>query len=197
MLRNSYMLKHWKNQGKNNGFLVRTKICTRLGIPDSEYEHTIKALYQKELSTGEISELIFKQTGITISPRSLQRTLRSLGVMRDMKSSFAIARGKGRIVFQAEQQEDLDKKHPKQLDRRLRMRIMERDGFKCTLCGHGRDQGVLLQVDHKIARVHGGKDTEENLRVLCIDCNIGKRDLHGEHSKLGGVLKSGIKQPLS
>ena len=56
----------------------------------------------------------------------------------------------------------------------LRYDIMERDGFKCCLCGRTADDGVELEVDHIIPISKGGRSDKENLRTLCRDCNRGK-----------------------
>lgn len=56
-----------------------------------------------------------------------------------------------------------------------RYAIMERDGFKCQLCGRdSREAGVPLQIDHKTPWSRGGKTSLENLWTLCRDCNLGK-----------------------
>jgi 5-methylcytosine-specific restriction endonuclease McrA len=47
--------------------------------------------------------------------------------------------------------------------RALKMKILERDGWKCQYCGR-RDQ---LQIHHMIRRSQLGADGEENLIVLC------------------------------
>jgi hypothetical protein len=57
----------------------------------------------------------------------------------------------------------------------LRYFIFERDGFQCRLCGasvHDATE-IRLHVGHKIARIHGGTDTPENLITLCSSCNQG------------------------
>jgi 5-methylcytosine-specific restriction endonuclease McrA len=54
--------------------------------------------------------------------------------------------------------------------------IMQRDKFRCRLCGIAASDGahVRLEVDHIIPRSKGGKDTAENKWVLCFECNRGK-----------------------
>jgi 5-methylcytosine-specific restriction endonuclease McrA len=54
--------------------------------------------------------------------------------------------------------------------------IMQRDKFRCRLCGVAASDGehVRLEVDHIIPRSKGGKDTAENKWVLCFACNRGK-----------------------
>jgi 5-methylcytosine-specific restriction endonuclease McrA len=56
----------------------------------------------------------------------------------------------------------------------LRFRILHRDGFRCRRCGLGSGDGIVLHVDHRIAKSRGGSNDEENLWTLCHLCNLGK-----------------------
>ncbi|MHB9025879.1 MAG: homing endonuclease associated repeat-containing protein [Armatimonadota bacterium] len=60
----------------------------------------------------------------------------------------------------------------------LRFRVMQRDRFKCILCGRSpaNEIGVELHVDHIHPFSKGGKTTAENLQTLCKECNLGKSD---------------------
>ena len=58
----------------------------------------------------------------------------------------------------------------------LRYNILQRDGFRCVLCGRGREDGVKLHVDHIVPVSKGGRTVSDNLRTLCEDCNLGKSD---------------------
>lgn len=50
----------------------------------------------------------------------------------------------------------------------IRHSVMERDGYACVFCGSTQE----LSLDH-ITRVReGGPDTIDNLRVLCMPCNL-------------------------
>lgn len=60
--------------------------------------------------------------------------------------------------------------------KRMRFRVMRRDGFRCQLCGLGQQDGVKLEVDHKVPVAKGGKTDERNLWTLCHPCNNGKSD---------------------
>jgi hypothetical protein len=56
-----------------------------------------------------------------------------------------------------------------------RWEILDRDRFRCRVCGQGAKHGVTLQVDHAKSFYHGGAtDSLENLWTLCSDCNAGK-----------------------
>lgn len=63
---------------------------------------------------------------------------------------------------------------------KLRYEVLKRDGFRCVLCGRGREDGVKLEVDHIIPVSKGGRTTMSNLRTLCMDCNRGKGDHYEE-----------------
>jgi len=56
-----------------------------------------------------------------------------------------------------------------------RFNILKRDGYCCRICGRGKDDGVKLEVDHKVARANGGSNRDDNLWTLCFECNRGKR----------------------
>lgn len=58
----------------------------------------------------------------------------------------------------------------------LRYNILQRDGFRCQICGASAAQGAKLEVDHIIPISKGGLTVPQNLRTLCENCNRGKRD---------------------
>lgn len=150
-------------------------------------EEFLVRLYEEGLSTVEIEEMIFRDIGETYTARSLQRLMRKYGVNRSQKESFRNAMRRGRVVWQLEEDAIRRETNKQQISRVKRYKIMQRDGNKCVLCG-ARE---LLQIDHIIARVNGGGNGDENLRTLCIDCNLGKRMAEGEFAK-GTGWKSGM-----
>ena len=58
----------------------------------------------------------------------------------------------------------------------LRYDIMNRDHFRCVICGASAQDGAKLHVDHIVPIAKGGKSIPSNLRTLCDKCNIGKGD---------------------
>lgn len=60
----------------------------------------------------------------------------------------------------------------------VRVRVHDRDSFRCVYCGRSpaTDIGLKLHVDHKIPFSKGGKTTIDNLQTLCQKCNLGKSD---------------------
>ena len=57
---------------------------------------------------------------------------------------------------------------------KMRFEILERDGFRCQLCGATAKHRSRLEIDHKIPKNRGGSDEPDNLWTLCISCNRGK-----------------------
>ena len=58
----------------------------------------------------------------------------------------------------------------------LRYKVLQRDNFRCVLCGASASDGVVLHVDHIYPVSKGGKTELSNLRTLCETCNLGKGD---------------------
>jgi 5-methylcytosine-specific restriction endonuclease McrA len=53
--------------------------------------------------------------------------------------------------------------------RKIRERILRRDGYICQYCGQEADT-----VDHVIPRRLGGLDSDDNLVAACSRCNYSK-----------------------
>jgi len=58
----------------------------------------------------------------------------------------------------------------RKIPKHIRQTVFERDGFRCIGCGATDD----LTLDHIYPWSLGGKDTVENLRLLCRSCNSSK-----------------------
>jgi len=56
----------------------------------------------------------------------------------------------------------------------IRFKVLKRDGYSCQICGRTSEDGVKLEVDHKMPKSQGGDNSLENLWTLCFDCNRGK-----------------------
>lgn len=65
------------------------------------------------------------------------------------------------------------------INTRLRFRVLARDNFKCCACGASpaKDPSVELHVDHIIPWSKGGETEIDNLQTLCSKCNLGKSNL--------------------
>lgn len=70
--------------------------------------------------------------------------------------------------------------------RRLRPKVLRRDGWCCQNCGLYDPSGATLQIDHIAAWADGGAATPENLRVLCIPCHRAKTKAEGKRRIVAG-----------
>lgn len=61
---------------------------------------------------------------------------------------------------------------------KLRLRVLQRDNFKCVYCGASpaTDPSIQLHIDHIVPFSKGGKTEINNLQTLCQNCNWGKGD---------------------
>lgn len=55
--------------------------------------------------------------------------------------------------------------------------ILRRDGYKCVICGKGKNEGVELHIDHIKPKDLGGEATIENGQTLCSQHNFIKKNL--------------------
>lgn len=75
---------------------------------------------------------------------------------------------------------------------KLRWRVLDRDGFKCVDCGRSPDNdGVTLQVHHKMMVKDGGTNDFDNLVTLCVD------DHAGRHAVASGNTKDELLAPAT
>lgn len=76
------------------------------------------------------------------------------------------------------------KRTGKGINWRLRAQVLIRDNCICKMCGASpaKDPAVNLHADHIMPWSKGGETVLENLRTLCLKCNIGKSDFHDEAS---------------
>jgi uncharacterized protein YozE (UPF0346 family) len=57
---------------------------------------------------------------------------------------------------------------------KVRFEVFRSDDYRCRICGASAQDGVRLEVDHKVPVSKGGSDELQNLWTLCFKCNRGK-----------------------
>lgn len=125
-----------------------------------------------------------------ISSISLQSFVRRFGGWRDSLTAFmnyinletTQKDDKNTNDLFAEETNDIQivkHKTKRDINLRLRFRVMQRDNFKCCICGSSpaKDNSVELHIDHIIPWSKGGETVIDNLQTLCSKCNLGKSDL--------------------
>ena len=72
-----------------------------------------------------------------------------------------------------------NKKTPRNINLKLRFKVLLRDNFKCCYCGASpaKDPNIILHVDHILPWSKGGETVIENLQAACSTCNLGKNNL--------------------
>jgi 5-methylcytosine-specific restriction endonuclease McrA len=71
--------------------------------------------------------------------------------------------------------------------KKLRMRILQRDGFECYWCG-----AEANTCDHVIPVARGGTDDPENLVAACKRCNFSRQDRLPEEMDMIKKKKGGV-----
>lgn len=66
------------------------------------------------------------------------------------------------------------KRKRKPISSSTRFFVLQRDGFRCQICGKGATDNATLEIDHRTPVHLGGKDDVANLWTTCFDCNRGK-----------------------
>lgn len=95
---------------------------------------------------------------------------------------------------------------------RLRAQALNLAKGRCQSCGKTiAEDGVKLQIDHKVPQTWGGLTVIENLWAICEACNNGKRDffasfdiavmkeivgMQSVHERIAHLLKLHIGQPV-
>lgn len=149
-----------KKYGRRNNFWLS---CVEAGIEDPE--KWIKDEYLSGLSCGAIVEKLFVKEGIKVSVKNINDYVRKMGIARSLSEAKRMAMKTGRMVYKKKKKRDV-----KYLSDSDRMAVMQRDGFKCALCGAGREDGVKLHVYSKDP-AEGCFDT---LCTRCVDGLSGK-----------------------
>jgi len=89
-----------------------------------------------------------------------------------------------------------------------RRRILNRDEHKCQVCNKKlrlsiesdlSTSNAIAQIDHIIPRSLGGKNNDDNLRILCRTCNSsrGNRTSSGLVSFILNTIENGVSNKYS
>lgn len=73
--------------------------------------------------------------------------------------------------------EDVKKRELEDFSAQQKKEVLERDGYKCVICGRGKEEGLELHVDHIKPKDLGGEAIILNGQTLCSQHNFLKRNL--------------------
>jgi len=110
------------------------------------FDFVIKEMYiDNKMSAQEISEKLFHLTKISITTRSVQRVLKALGLTRSFSEAFNLSIKKGRKSYEHLRRPIKSRELRRGINPRLRYQIMQRDAFKCVLCGKtAKDERLVI-----------------------------------------------------
>ena len=119
-------------------------------------------------SKRAIEESYFSQYGERFedSDRTIRKLAQMGKLIKERKGVYRFdpEHAEGRINFQ-------------DFDAPTKKSILERDGYQCVVCGRGKNDGVELQIDHRIPREKGGEGSVRNGQTLCGAHNYQKKVL--------------------
>ncbi len=126
----------------------------------------------EDIPHGPVVDWVAEQwraQGKETPPRDPWRVIRKL---HEEGWLIQVRKGVYRYEPQTATQQDLEEFTPEQKEA-----ILLRDGYRCVICGLGREDGVELHVDHIRPKSKGGKAVIENGQTLCSRHNMMKKHL--------------------
>ena len=149
-------------------------ITTRMNIPEEELFQNLANLWQhfgRQPKFHEVRQPLSKFSAGTYGNR--------FGSWYNALRAFISAMNGDIIDTKQTHNEKNATNNPRSINYRTRFKVMQRDDFKCQICGASpaTQAGVLLHVDHIVPVAKGGQATMDNLQTLCQKCNLGKSDL--------------------
>jgi len=188
-----------------------------LPAPDSYDFKRLRLSYQAR----EIYRLLYETRSAPLTMREIREALAHIGTQeqldrrrRELNRYFIIERVRDGV--NTRYRLDAVKPSPMQsaagISERVRAAVL-RHG-RCAMCGRTPlEDGVRLQVDHRLPQEWGGSNLLENLQPLCEECNRGKKNyfasfdefadairasVHNEsvHMRIGELLKAFANEPV-
>ena len=149
-------------------------ITTRINIPEEELFQNLADLWQhfgRQPKYHEVKRPLSKFSVGTYAQR--------YGTWYNALRAFIAAMNGDITDTKQANNEKTTTNNPRNINYRTRFKVMQRDNFKCQICGASpaTQAGVLLHIDHIVPVAKGGQATMDNLQTLCQKCNLGKSDL--------------------
>lgn len=146
------------------------------------HKNLIVEMYKQGNGAPEINAIL-ATLGVNIHVRSIQRYIEGLGLSRTvgeaLRARFSKMSEHPAKKFWREYRES----RPivkRAVSGKRRMQVLQRDKFKCKLCGAtARDTKLVIDHVNPVAGYAGkGVNDISNLRTLCAECNAGLGKLH-------------------
>lgn len=147
-----------------------------------EHKNLIVEMYRQGNGAPEVNTIL-KTLGVAISDRQVQRYVAGLGISRTVGEALKARFGKMSEHPAKKFWREYKESRPivkRAVSGKKRMQVLQRDKFKCRLCG-ATAKDTKLVIDHVVPVAgYTGKDANDisNLRTLCHECNMGLGKLH-------------------
>lgn len=150
-----------------SGMMASPKNKKGVGTAAAEILDLLKA-HPEGLSAAEIRAAL----GSIGTQEQLMRRLRDLRKLYNVPYS----KENGRTAYRYKGEKAVGS-YAGSITGKQRARILNLAKGRCQMCGRSVDEdGIKLEVDHRIPQTWGGTDEDENLWAICRQCNHGKRD---------------------
>ncbi len=149
-------------------------ITTRKNIPEEELFQNLADLWQHFGRQPKFHEVKQPLSKFSVGPYANR-----FGSWYNALKAFIATMNGDIIETKQTNNEKNATNNPRSINYRTRFKVMQRDDFKCQICGASpaMQAGVLLHVDHIVPVAKGGQATMDNLQTLCQKCNLGKSNL--------------------
>lgn len=162
--------------GSWNKSLEKAGLSTtaRMNIPEEELFQNLADLWQHFGRQPKFHEVKQPLSKFSVSPYANR-----FGSWYNALKAFIATMNGDIIETKQTNNEKNATNNPRSINYRTRFKVMQRDDFKCQICGASpaMQAGVLLHADHIVPVAKGGQATMDNLQTLCQKCNLGKSDL--------------------
>ncbi|MEW6609451.1 MAG: HNH endonuclease signature motif containing protein [bacterium] len=142
---------------------------SRKGIADLIMEY-FRNHPKEELQHGPVVDWVEEQY-LKLYGKKPRDTWR--GIRRLHQEGFLIKVRKGVYKYDPE---FIQNKELYEFPTEVKEAILKRDGYKCVVCGRGREDGIEIHADHKIPLDKGGENTIDNGQTLCSEHNFLKKN---------------------
>jgi 5-methylcytosine-specific restriction endonuclease McrA len=139
--------------------------CINVGI-FNPIEYIVK-LYQRGMSATEISEYMKEKHNIQITNKGISDKIKEKIQLRTYRERKLNAIKRGRMIYHKKPANERYKSGS--LSAKIRMNVLARDSFQCTICGNSPKTGSSLEIHHK----NGNSSDLDNLQTLCYLCHRG------------------------
>lgn len=127
----------------------------------------IKKLYLSGMSGGELSNYLLQNYGVKTTPKTLEDWANKGGYVRTKSEAKMNAINRGRMIYKKKPEHE--KYKTKSVHASIRMQVLKRDNFQCSLCGNSPKTGYSLEIHHK----NPDSNELDNLTTLCFQCHRG------------------------